>query len=178
MLRYFVCSVGLLAMLSLVGCDVSSEPAVDVASGGSAGDQALGDPAEQSQSTGQLAKGELNFVAGYQHGYDVAAREGKPMLLFFTAEWCHFCHQMADEAFTHQQVVNLSQQFVCVLVDADREPEVCRQFKVQNYPTVQFLSSRGVQLNRMIGKKPGHQLMMAMQAALQNIARRESNAWR
>ncbi len=96
------------------------------------------------------------------------------MLVFFTAEWCQFCHQMADEAFTHPQVVRLSEQFVCILVDADREPEVCRQFQVTGYPTIQFLSPRGVPLERIVGKKPGHQVMMAMQAALQNVARRDS----
>ena len=97
------------------------------------------------------------------------------MLVFFTAEWCHFCHQMADEAFTHPQVVTLAQQFVCVLVDADAEPEACKQFRVQAFPTVQFVSARGIPLNRVVGKKPGHQLMMAMQAALQSVARRTSS---
>jgi thioredoxin-like negative regulator of GroEL len=59
-----------------------------------------------------------------------------------------------------------------VLVDADAEPEVCRQLRVQAFPTVQFVSVRGTPLNRVVGKKPGHQLMMAMQAALQSVARR------
>ena len=63
---------------------------------------------------------------------------------------------------------------MCILVDADAEPDVCRQFQVTGYPTIQFLSPRGVPLERIVGKKPGHQLMMAMQAALQNVARRES----
>ena len=98
------------------------------------------------------------------------------MLLFFTAHWCKFCHQMADEAFTHPQVVSLSGQFVCVLVDADAEPAVCRQFHVTGFPTIQFLSPRGVPLGRIVGKKPGHQLTMAMQAALQNVARHADQA--
>jgi uncharacterized protein YyaL (SSP411 family) len=103
------------------------------------------------------------------------------MLLFFTASWCEYCHQMAEEAFTHPQVVGLSGQFVCVLIDADAEPNVCRQFEVTGYPTIQFLSPRGVPLNRVVGKQPGHQVMMAMQAALQHVARRfdgDKRHWR
>ncbi len=123
-----------------------------------------------------MARGHLNFVEGYAEGYSQAVRQSKPMLLFFTAEWCHFCHQMADEAFTHPQVVSLSEHFVCILVDADAEHDVCRQFQVTGYPTIQFLSPRGVPLERIVGKKPGHQLMMAMQAALQNVARRDDAA--
>jgi thioredoxin-like negative regulator of GroEL len=123
----------------------------------------------------QVARGNLQFIDGYAQGLQQAQADHKPMLVFFTAEWCHFCHQMADEAFTSPQVVTLAQQFVCVLVDADRESEVCRQFRVQAFPTVQFVSARGVPLNRVVGKKPGHQLMMAMQAALQSVARRSVN---
>ncbi len=119
-----------------------------------------------------LARGHLKFVEGYRQGYAESVRQSKPMLLFFTADWCQYCHQMADEAFTHPQVVRLSEQFVCVLVDADAEPDVCRQFEVTGYPTIQFLSPRGVPLERVVGKKPGHQVMMAMQAALQHVARR------
>ena len=94
------------------------------------------------------------------------------MLVFFTARWCEYCHQMAAEAFTHPQVVNLSNQFVCVLVDADAEPAVCQQFQITGYPTLQFLSPRGVPLERVVGKRPGHQVLMAMQSALQHVARR------
>ena len=127
-------------------------------------------------STSRLARGHLLFVEGYAQGYEQAMSQGKPMLMFFTAQWCHFCHQMADEAFTHPQVVSLSEHFVCVLIDVDAEPDVCRQFQVSRYPTIQFVSPRGVPLERIVGKQPGHQLMMAMQAALQSVARRADDA--
>ncbi len=127
-------------------------------------------------ASSRIERGSLQFVEGYQRGFEQAEREGKPMLLFFTAEWCHFCHQMAEEAFSHPQVISLSERFVCILVDADVEPDVCHYFQVTGYPTIQFLSSRGVALERIVGKKPGHQLMMSMQAALQTVARRPDDA--
>lgn len=128
-------------------------------------------PHARSSSGGRISGGHLSFVSNYEQGFRQAATDGKPMLVFFTAPWCKFCHQMADEAFTHPQVVSLSSHFVCILVDADAEPAVCRQFKVTGFPTIQFLSARGMPLERIVGKKPGHRLMMAMQAALQNVAR-------
>jgi len=188
------CALAIACLLS--GCEVGTQPPEIVETV----ERPASKPAEsqtdfQSQSQPQLhwqsqspsapplvpvgpgvARGYLQFVTGYREGYNRGLAEGKPMLVFFTARWCHFCHQMANEAFTHGQVVDLSQRFVCILVDADAEPEVCEQFGVRGYPTIQFLSPRGVPMNRIVGKKPGHQLMMAMQAALQNIARRAETA--
>jgi len=158
----------LLAALGLFGCEVGVESSAEQAS------QAA--RSAESSAVQHIARGQLRFVEGYREGYAESARQAKPMLLFFTASWCKFCHQMADEAFTHPQVVRLSDQFVCVLIDADSEPEVCQQFGVSGYPTIQFLSPRGVPLERVVGKKPGHQLMMAMQAALQHVARRTAPA--
>jgi thiol-disulfide isomerase/thioredoxin len=158
----------LAGMLSQLGCEIGVEQPQ------TAGQTQSTSRATDTQAGNQLAKGNLRFVAGYRQGYAVSAREGKPMLLFFTASWCEYCRQMANEAFTNPQVVNLSANFVCVLIDADAEPDVCRQFQVTGYPTIQFLSPRGVPLERVVGKKPGHQVMMAMQSALQHVARRSS----
>ena len=114
----------------------------------------------------------IDFVQGYVRGYQDARAARKPMLVFFTASWCDYCHQMLQEAFADQQVVRLSRQFVCILVDADREPGVCQQFEIRGYPTVQFLSPGGVPLNRVTGKTPGDKLALQMQAAIQATASR------
>jgi uncharacterized protein YyaL (SSP411 family) len=138
-------------------------------------DQATTPPAATDASAGappaELRRGQLRFVDDYAQGAREAASQRKPMLVFFTASWCHFCHQMADEAFTHPQVVRLSEQFVCVLIDADAQAALCRQFQVTGYPTIQFVSPRGEPIGRIVGKKPGYQVMIGMQAALQQVAR-------
>jgi thiol:disulfide interchange protein len=121
-----------------------------------------------------ISRGKIDFIQGYSDGYQRAQEEGKPMLVFFTAQWCNFCHQMESEAFTDSQVVQLASQFVCILVDADQEPAVCQEFRVRGYPTIQFLSARGVPLNRMTGKRPAQQVAAQMQAALLATATRES----
>jgi len=132
--------------------------------------------AAASRTEPSVARGRIQFVEGYARGSEIARREGRPMLVFFTATWCDYCHQMAKEAFSEDQVVRLSGRFLCVLVDADKEPNVCSNFGVRGYPTIQFLSPGGLPLNRITGKRPGHQLVVEMQAALQAVARRPERA--
>jgi hypothetical protein len=46
-----------------------------------------------------------------------------------------------------------------------------QQFQVRAYPTIQFVSTRGQPLNKMVGKRPGQELVRQMHAALQGLAR-------
>jgi protein disulfide-isomerase len=153
----------------LAGCEMNAEPAAQP--------QAETPVVAVEPAPPSVAHGMLRFSQDVQQGLVEAGNTGKPLLLFFTAEWCHFCHQMAAEAFTDPQVVSLSERFVCVLVDADRQSGICQQFQVSAYPTVQFISPQGILLNRIEGNRPGHQVTMAMQTALQNSAlRNQQNA--
>lgn len=158
-MRHFRCSLPVLLIiaLALAGCS------------GEVPDQATAAAAKKPQ-----APPTMQFVEGYQQGAQISQQTGKPMLVFFTATWCTYCHQMAAEVFTQPTVAAMAERFVCVKVDADAEPAVCQHFRVQGFPTVQFLSPRGEPLNRVVGKQPTEQFLVQMQAALQSVARRES----
>jgi thiol:disulfide interchange protein len=159
---------GLVAAICLLcaGCEIRDAEPVPKAN------QAADVPSASHFASDGVARGRLAFIDGFDQGYQTARTQQKPMLLFFTASWCKYCHQMADETFVQNAVVELAQNFVCVLVDADAEPEVCRQFEVRGFPTIQFVSPQGVRLNRLTGKQPAQQLIAQMQAALHAIARR------
>ena len=143
------CVVG----LALCGCEVHNEM-----------------PASTAVSAVQLQS--MPFIDGYAAGCEKAQRTGKPMLVFFTARWCSYCHQLAAETLSAQEVLELSQQFVCVRVDADREREVCRTFHINGYPTIQFLTPHGVPLNRLVGKRSSELLVAEMQTALLAVTQR------
>lgn len=168
----------LLAVLCAgAGCEVSSEPQPPPGDGpaldSGTTERSEAPPPAPLPEGRRVALGRMQFVQGYRPGYERALREGKPMLIFFTAEWCHFCHQMQREAFASPQVGQLADRFVCILVDADAEQQVCTQFQVQRFPTIQFLSPRGVPLNRLEGKRPSEQVLLSMREALQATARRQ-----
>jgi thiol:disulfide interchange protein len=111
--------------------------------------------------------GPAHLVKGYARGFQQAREQGKPMLVLFTAPECVYCRQMLTEVFTDQVIRNLSRQFVSIQVDAAEEPAVCRDFHVDVYPTIQFMTPQGIPLNRLIGKRSALQLALDMEVALE-----------
>lgn len=114
--------------------------------------------------------GQLYFVNDVQAGCQLARQRGLPCLFFFTAEWCTFCHRMADTAFADAAAGELGQNFVCVLVDADHERDLCAYFSVTGFPTVEFVSPQGQSLHRLVGQQTPSNLVAGMQAALGRVA--------
>ena len=123
-----------------------------------------------SQAAPSIQKGKLTFVQGAQAGYQLASTQKKPCLLFFTADWCTYCHRMEELAFTNESVAELAKQFVCVLVDADREQAACQKFEVTGFPTVQFISQKGQKLHKLIGMQTASDLAEGMKLALERTA--------
>jgi thiol:disulfide interchange protein len=160
-----VCALALilLAAAAMIGCDVYT----------TAGPNGSGQGAAPSLSGGAAA-GQVRFVAGFRYGYSLAVQQGKPLLLFFTGTWCHFCHEMEAEAFADPQVAGLAERFVVVRVDADAEADVCRQFQVVAFPTVEFVSPRGQVVQRVAGKVSADILLRHMHAVLDAVARADA----
>jgi thiol:disulfide interchange protein len=121
-------------------------------------------------------RGGLRFVRGWELGRRVAAERNQPCLVFFTAEWCTYCKRMEETTFRDSAVVESASQFVCVLVDADAESEVCRRLQVSGYPTVELISPAGTSLGRMTGWQPAPRFLHSLEAALHRYAWLESDA--
>jgi len=114
--------------------------------------------------------GNLYFVREPVAGRYAAATHGLPCLLFFTAEWCTYCYQMEDAAFSDDAVSALAEGFVCILVDADREPQLCEHYGVSGFPTVQFIAADGRALHRLVGRQSAAELATGMRAASKRYA--------
>ena len=115
-------------------------------------------------------RGAITFVKGWDLGRRVAAERGQPCLVFFTAHWCTYCRKMEGTTFTDPAVAQLATQFVCVLVDADQEPELCQRLHLAGYPTLEIISPAGASLGRLTGWQGAPALTQSLQAALQRYA--------
>ena len=99
---------------------------------------------------------------------ELAAAEGKPVLLDFWAPWCKPCQRMLDITFADPQVVAESGRFVCAKVDvaelsAEDLDRMLKDYGVQGVPTTVLIGTDGRHIT-LVGEKAPAQLLPVMQS--------------
>ncbi len=114
------------------------------------------------QSAGSAA--ELKWGSDLKKAAAESQKTGKPILITFTASWCHYCHKLLDETFTDQQVVaRVNEYFVPVVLDADENEKAVNLLGIEAFPSTVVISPELNVLGRIRGFHPAPQ--MAQQLA-------------
>ena len=145
-------------LLALVGCDIRDEAVLPVMP-----DLLVGG-AEMAAGSG--AGHGIECVSGYEAGLKRAAAERKPLLLIFKATWCRFSAELTQRTLADERVIGLSRRSVCVMVDADRDADICRQFGVKAFPTLVILPVDGGEPIRKTGRPTAAAVAADLEKAL------------
>lgn len=82
-----------------------------------------------------------------------AAKDKKPLILDFYADWCLPCKEMDKHVFSDPEVVELSHNFITVRLDLTRkkpfQKEVLRKYRIRGVPTAIFFNREGVEEKRL-----------------------------
>ena len=71
-------------------------------------------------------------------------KENKPYFLLFSAEWCHWCHEFAENTLVREDVTDfLNQHFVNVFIDVDIHQSAYVKYRAQGLPYTVFLNPDG-----------------------------------
>lgn len=81
-------------------------------------------------------------ASNYKEAVQIAGREGKPILVMFSATWCTWCQKMKAETLTDPQVSALMTNYVYVVVDVDKERDVANKFNVKSIPAYNVTNSK------------------------------------
>lgn len=84
----------------------------------------------------------------------LAAKSGKPMILFFTGEWCSPCRIMKRTVWADKQVeAAVNARFTPVMIDVDdpNEKATLKRYSIGATPTTIISDPQGKELTRVLG---------------------------
>ncbi|MFP4474539.1 MAG: thioredoxin family protein [Desulfatibacillaceae bacterium] len=105
----------------------------------------------------------VDWASSYEAGMARARQTGKPVMLVFHADWCHWCKKLEEDVFTSPKVGQASERLVNVRVNTDNNQELARKYKVRYLPTVYFLHPSGEILDEFQGDRTPSGFVQAME---------------
>lgn len=121
------------------------------------------------EGAAQHQKSEIEWFAGdVEEAFTFAKETGKPVFLYWGAEWCPPCHNLKKNIFSKAEFVEASRRFVPVYLDGDTERAQIwgEEFAIAGYPTVILFSPTGIELYRMPTDVTAEQYGILLEAAV------------
>jgi protein disulfide-isomerase len=72
-----------------------------------------------------------------------ARTANKPVLLYFTAEWCGPCQEMRRSVWSDATVAAAASSYIPVRIDVDEQPDLARRYRVETIPAFFILDPAG-----------------------------------
>jgi thiol-disulfide isomerase/thioredoxin len=105
------------------------------------------EPTEEKSAAEQVS-----WLHDYSKGVYESAASKRPMVIVVGAKWCGSCHRFYGQTLPNPDIIALlNEQFVPVMLDADKEPELTQKLKVESMPTVIIVSPERKILRRIAG---------------------------
>ena len=114
---------------------------------------------------------EIKWYEDFDEGLAEAKRSGKPMMIDFYTDWCHWCDELDKKVYTDSDVIKLAEDFISVKIDADVDEETKEKYRVRAYPTIIFTDSQGKEINKIRGYKKASSFVQSMSQALAKVPR-------
>jgi hypothetical protein len=78
----------------------------------------------------------INWLKDYQAGIKMAKQKNKPVLLAFIKQQHRFSSDMQRNSYNNPEVIKyVEANFIPILIDVDKQPEIAKKYKVGYYPT-------------------------------------------
>jgi thiol:disulfide interchange protein len=85
----------------------------------------------------------IDWRTNFGNAQQEAAAARKPMLVYFTADWCGPCQEMKRTVWTDADVDQALGAYVPVKIDVDADEDTAQRFGVNGIPRVQIVYPNG-----------------------------------
>jgi protein disulfide-isomerase len=111
------------------------------------------------------------FDGSLDGAFIVAKRENRPVLLYWGAEWCPYCHTLKSKVFSRPDFIAKSHLFLPVYLDGDDDgaQKWGEQFGIQGYPTLIVLDADRHEIIRFGAGRDVAQYASVLDLALENV---------
>ena len=88
------------------------------------------------------------WYTSYDEALNLSAESGKPVMIYFWADWCMYCNKYSAETLSDLAVVEiLGEYFVLLAIDVDTDQEgTASIYGVRSMPATVFVDSDGAVL--------------------------------
>jgi thioredoxin-like negative regulator of GroEL len=94
-------------------------------------------PSVYAQQAGATAAEEVRWRADYNAAREESQKKGLPLIIDFGTEHCFWCKRLDSTTFRDATVIRtLNARFIALRIDAEKEAELARLLRIQNYPTI------------------------------------------
>jgi len=92
-------------------------------------------PGPDSKQIAPPVDGPQLIAGSYNEALKKSGELGKPVLVFFTADWCSWCKKMKSETLPDAKVQAVMKNYVLVYVDTDKDRAPATKFGVSSLPS-------------------------------------------
>jgi thioredoxin-related protein len=111
--------------------------------------------------------GEVPWRLDYAAARREARQRQRPLLIDFGTSHCVWCKKLDDSTFRDPEIIRrLSEQFIAVKVDAERDLELALALQIQSFPTLLFAAPDGRILGRQVGYMDAARLSRQLDSVL------------
>ncbi len=91
------------------------------------------------------------------------------VILDLEAQWCHWCHVMAQQTYLNEEVTKLiGENFIAVRIDQDSRPELANRYRQYGWPATIIFNSEGKELIKRRGYIEADEMVKLLGQAIEN----------
>jgi len=110
------------------------------------------------------------WLSDDEKGFSLAAKNNKPLILDFFADWCAACIELDEKTWSEPEVRKRLSEFVCVKLDLTKSNSQSKKYgekySIYGMPTVIFFDSFGKEIIRFEGFKSSREVIKIIDQVL------------